>query len=127
MYCTVESIKLRKQLPESIGVEVIQEAIFEAAQIIDNKLRGVYKIPFNPVPGEIKRIATTIAHCILLYDRKILLAEEDEMMAGTKEYCRKAYQDLEDLRVGSSDLGTDNLHEYSMLIRPGRTEWEYNG
>ncbi len=127
MYCTVESIKLRKQLPESIGVEVIQEAIFEAAQIIDNKLRGVYDVPFSPVPGEIKRIATTLAHCILLYDRKILLAEGEEMMAGTKEYCNKARQDLEDLRVGAAHLGTNHLHEYSMLIRPGRTEWEYNG
>ncbi len=72
MYCTLQDIK--DQLPESVIIELtddesngtvnqgrVDAAIKAATDIINTYCRGLYPVPFNPVPGEILSVAVDIA------------------------------------------------------------------
>lgn len=90
----------------SLHEEVLKNAIEEAEFEIDSRLRGRYTVPFDPVPGLIKVIATAIA----AYSADLTFREvrdySSELNPVLLRYDR-AKMMLKSLASGESDLPPD--------------------
>lgn len=115
MYCDLEDLK--KQVPEAVLVKLtdderlgtvnterIDRAIEDAADLINSYATSRYPIPFNPVPGVIRKIAVDIALYNLFSRRGY---DEDTADKSVLDRYKGAVNFLEHLAKGLVTIGAD--------------------
>jgi len=113
MYCDLEDLK--KQVPEAVLVELtdderlgtvntgrVDRAIEDAADLINSYAASRYPIPFNPVPGVIRKIAVDIALYNLFSRRGY---DEDTADKSVLDRYKGAVNFLEHLAKGLVTIG----------------------
>ncbi|MCL2346459.1 MAG: DUF1320 domain-containing protein [Desulfobulbus sp.] len=101
------------QLAERAGSEVIEQALDDATAEIDIYLSNRYRLPLDPAPPVIRRVACDIAR-YRLFDN------------AAPEEVRRRYEDalrlLRSLANGTASLGLPGLVEpngEAVVVRPG--------
>lgn len=121
MYCTIEDLKRR--LPESVLIELtddegsepagldqageeiiarLNEAIADATNEINGYCQARYPVPFDPVPGFIRKLAVDIAAYNLFSRRGY---SEDSADKSVIDRYRAAVRTLENIARGLISLG----------------------
>ncbi|MDI3480794.1 MAG: hypothetical protein PWQ97_449 [Tepidanaerobacteraceae bacterium] len=114
MYCTLDDIK--NQVPEDVLIDltddngtgainetIVDKAIIDAQEEIDVYASKLYTVPFNPVPGIIKKLAVDIAVYNLFSRRGFDQESADSVIL---QRYKSAIKLLENLSVGTATIGT---------------------
>ncbi|MCL4514146.1 MAG: DUF1320 domain-containing protein [Firmicutes bacterium] len=113
MYCIVDD--LLKKIPQAVLVKLtddagtgaidqtkVDDAMIDAANEIDSYCRSRYPVPFNPVPGIIKKLALDIALYNLFSRRGFEEGSPDKIIA---DRYKAAIELLEKIARGLVSLG----------------------
>lgn len=124
MYCTVDDLTQERTWGENFDGRQFEQAILDATDAIDIKLSGHYNVPFSPVPRAIRRLCILLAQCFLCQGNQVMTANDEELKS-IKYLCDKAYDDLQHIASGKTDLGTQKKGTNRTLIYLGKTEYVY--
>lgn len=112
-YCEVADVKADRSCG-SMPAEIIENAITEASTMIDNKLRGRYKVPFTTIPKGIKDLCKDLTVCNLLNSFKTVEAANSRDALDVIAYrCDRVLTTLNEYRDGKMTLEVPTAYDAS--------------